>query len=142
MVTLLANVLLAKILPQDVTLSPRSEHPFRGGTLGMGVPYGQATSREFTDEFKAETVKRIRESGRTIGSVARKLDLTETAVFSRSEDPDRNRGATGRGEHRLAVSPRGYRGEPLLPLEQRVSRSGQEAPAGRYAARSEVERGH
>jgi transposase len=38
--------------------------------------------RKFTDEFKAETVKRIRESGRTIGSVARELDLTETAVRS------------------------------------------------------------
>ena len=36
--------------------------------------------RKFTDEFKAETVKLIRESGRTVGSVARELDLTETAV--------------------------------------------------------------
>jgi transposase len=38
--------------------------------------------RKFTDEFKAETVKLIRESGRTVGSVARELDLTETAVRS------------------------------------------------------------
>ncbi len=36
--------------------------------------------RKFTDEFKAETVKLIRESGRTVGSVAQELDLTETAV--------------------------------------------------------------
>ncbi len=36
--------------------------------------------RRFTDEFKAETVKLIRESSRTVGSVARELDLTETAV--------------------------------------------------------------
>ncbi len=36
--------------------------------------------RKFTDEFKVETVKLIRESGRTVGSVARELDLTETAV--------------------------------------------------------------
>ena len=36
--------------------------------------------RKFTDEFKAETVKLIRESGRRVGSVARDLDLTETAV--------------------------------------------------------------
>ncbi len=36
--------------------------------------------RRFTDEFKAETVKLIRESGRTVGSVAQELDLTETAV--------------------------------------------------------------
>jgi transposase len=36
--------------------------------------------RKFTDEFKAETVKLVRESGRTVGWVARELDLTETAV--------------------------------------------------------------
>ena len=36
--------------------------------------------RKFTDEFKAETVRLIRESGRSVGSVARELDLTETAV--------------------------------------------------------------
>jgi transposase len=36
--------------------------------------------RKFTDEFKAETVNMIRASGRTIGSVARELNLGETAV--------------------------------------------------------------
>ncbi len=41
---------------------------------------GKRHRRKFTDEFKAETVKLIRESGRTVGSVARELELTETAV--------------------------------------------------------------
>ena len=41
---------------------------------------GRRNRRKFTDEFKAETVKLVRESGRTVGSVARELDLTETAV--------------------------------------------------------------
>ena len=36
--------------------------------------------RKFTDEFKAETVKLVRESGRTVGSVSKELSLTETAV--------------------------------------------------------------
>ena len=36
--------------------------------------------RKFTDEFKAETVKLIRESGRSVGSVSKELSLTETAV--------------------------------------------------------------
>ncbi len=36
--------------------------------------------RKFTDEFKAETVKLIRTSGRTVGSVARELNIGETAV--------------------------------------------------------------
>ena len=43
---------------------------------------GKRHRRKFTDEFKAETVKLIRESGRTVASVARELDLTETAVRS------------------------------------------------------------
>ncbi len=41
---------------------------------------GKRHRRKFTDEFKAETVKLIRGSGRTVGSVARELSLTETAV--------------------------------------------------------------
>ena len=43
---------------------------------------GKRHRRKFTDEFKAQTVKLIRESGRTVASVARELDLTETAVRS------------------------------------------------------------
>jgi transposase len=41
---------------------------------------GRRHRRKFTDEFKSETVKLIRESGRSVGSVAMELDLTETAV--------------------------------------------------------------
>jgi transposase-like protein len=57
-------------------------------TLLEGVPsrweskMGKRHRRKFTDEFKAETVKLIRESGRPVASVARELDLTETAVRS------------------------------------------------------------
>ena len=36
--------------------------------------------RKFTDEYKAEVVQLIRSSGKTVGQVARDLDLTETAV--------------------------------------------------------------
>jgi transposase len=36
--------------------------------------------RKFTDEFKAETVKLIKTSGRSVGSVARKLNIGETVV--------------------------------------------------------------
>ena len=36
--------------------------------------------RKFTDEFKAETVKLIRASGRSVGSVARELNIGETVV--------------------------------------------------------------
>ena len=36
--------------------------------------------RAFTTEFKAETVRLVRESGKSVGAVARELDLTETAL--------------------------------------------------------------
>ena len=36
--------------------------------------------RFFTPEFKSETVRVIRESGKSIGVVARELGLTETSV--------------------------------------------------------------
>jgi len=45
-----------------------------------GFEMARRHRRKFTDEFKAETVKLIRESGRTVGSVAKELSLTETAV--------------------------------------------------------------
>ena len=38
--------------------------------------------RAFTTEFKAQAVKIVRESGKTIPTVARELDLTETALRS------------------------------------------------------------
>jgi transposase len=36
--------------------------------------------RSFTAEYKAEVVGLVRSSGKTVGQVARELDLTETAV--------------------------------------------------------------
>ncbi len=36
--------------------------------------------RFFTEEYKAEVVGLIRKSGKSVGAVARELDLTETAV--------------------------------------------------------------
>ncbi len=36
--------------------------------------------RSFTKEYKAEVVELIRKSGKSIGAVARELDLAETAV--------------------------------------------------------------
>jgi len=38
--------------------------------------------RAFTREFKAEAVRLVRESGKSVPTVARELDLTETALRS------------------------------------------------------------
>jgi len=36
--------------------------------------------RQFTPEFKAESVRLVRESGKSIGLIAKELDLTETCL--------------------------------------------------------------
>jgi len=38
------------------------------------------TRRSFTKEYKAEVVDLIRNSGKSVGTICRELDLTETAV--------------------------------------------------------------
>ena len=53
--------------------------------------------RAFTNEFKAETVRLVRDSGKSVGAVARELDLTETALreWVRQAEVDAGRGAPG-----------------------------------------------
>src|SRR5512132_2164813 len=53
--------------------------------------------RAFTKEVKAEAVRVVRESGKSVPTVARDLDLTETALRSwvRQAEIDAGRGAAG-----------------------------------------------
>ena len=53
--------------------------------------------RRFTKEFKSETVRLIREGGKTIRQVAHDLDLTESAVrnWFKQAEIDVGRGAPG-----------------------------------------------
>ena len=53
--------------------------------------------RSFSDEFKAETVKLVRDSGKSVGAIARELDLTETSLRSwvQQAEVDAGRGAAG-----------------------------------------------
>ena len=53
--------------------------------------------RAFTTEFKAEAIRLVRESGKSVPTVARELDLTETALRSwvRQAEVDAGRGAPG-----------------------------------------------
>jgi transposase len=53
--------------------------------------------RSFTKEFKAQAVRIVRDSGKSVGAVARELDLTETALRSwvRQAEIDAGRGAPG-----------------------------------------------
>ena len=53
--------------------------------------------RAFTKEFKAEAVRVVQASGKTVGAVARELDLTETALrdWVRQAAIDAGRGQPG-----------------------------------------------
>jgi transposase len=60
--------------------------------------------RSFTAEFKAEVVELIRQPGNTAGSVARDLNLTETAVraWAKQADLDQGRRSDGLTSEQLS----------------------------------------
>jgi transposase len=53
--------------------------------------------RQFTDEFKASAVRLVLDEGKSVGAVARDLDLTETALreWVKRAQADRTHGRTG-----------------------------------------------
>jgi transposase len=53
--------------------------------------------RQFNDDFKAQAVRLVLDEGKTVGSVARDLDLTETALreWVTRARADRTGGKTG-----------------------------------------------
>ena len=53
--------------------------------------------RSFTPEFKAEVVALVRRPGNTAGSVARDMDLTETAVREWVRQAERDEGVRNDG---------------------------------------------
>ena len=59
--------------------------------------------RAFTTELKAQAVRMVRESGKSVGVVARELDLTETALRSwvRQAEIDPAVGRRGRSQEHL-----------------------------------------
>lgn len=44
------------------------------------MPKGKRARRKFTDEFKVGAVRLVLDEGKTVGAVARDLDLTESAL--------------------------------------------------------------
>ena len=51
--------------------------------------------RDFTEAFKAQAVRLVRESGKTVSAVARELDLTESALRQWVRDGEREARRTG-----------------------------------------------
>ncbi len=58
---------------------------------------GRRPRRQFSDEYKASVVRLVLDEGKTVGAVARELDLTETAVrtWVGRARADRSKGKTG-----------------------------------------------
>jgi transposase len=58
---------------------------------------GKRKRRAFSAEYKSEVVELIRTSGKSVGAVARELDLTETAVrrWIEQAEVDSGRGPAG-----------------------------------------------
>jgi transposase len=54
--------------------------------------------RSFTDEFKLDTVRLVREGGKTVAEVARDLDLTESSVRQWVRQASIDEGRNARGE--------------------------------------------
>lgn len=63
----------------------------------MGVHMAKRKRRKFTPEFKAETVRLVREGDRTVAQVARELDLNESSLrnWMAQADIDEGRGSPG-----------------------------------------------
>jgi len=63
----------------------------------MSKSEGKRRRRVHTPEFKAETVELVRTGGRTVGQVARDLDLAESLVrgWLRQAEVDAGRGPGG-----------------------------------------------
>ena len=51
--------------------------------------------RDFTEAFKVQAVRLVRESGKTVSAVARELDLTESALRQWVRDAEREARRTG-----------------------------------------------
>jgi transposase len=79
-------------------LTPSSRKEDGDFSMTTGGDYWVTDDRRaFTKEFKAETVRLVRDSGKSVGAVARELDLTETALrdWVRQAEIDAGRGAPG-----------------------------------------------
>jgi transposase len=61
------------------------------------TPPTRRPRRRFDDDFKAQAVRLVLDEGKSVGAVARDLDLTETAlrVWVKQAQADRSKGRTG-----------------------------------------------
>jgi len=63
----------------------------------MGSKQTRRARRQFTEEFKAGAARLVIEEGKTVGAVARELDLTPSALggWVRAAQAERTKGKSG-----------------------------------------------
>ena len=66
-------------------------------TMAADTSKGRRARRQFSEEFKAQTVRLVLEEGKSLGAVARDLDLTASALrlWVEQARADRTKGRTG-----------------------------------------------
>ena len=75
-------------------------HLPKGDTMSRPMaetPRSRRARRRFDDDFKAQAVRLVLDEGKSVGAVARDLDLTETALreWVKRARADRTKGRTG-----------------------------------------------
>ena len=63
----------------------------------MSTKQGRRPRRQFDDDFRAQAIRLVLDEGKTVGAVARELDLTPSALATWVKQPraDRTKGKTG-----------------------------------------------
>lgn len=66
-------------------------------TMAAESPKGRRARRQFTDDFRTQAVRLVLDEGRSVGAVARELDLTESALrlWVQRAHANRTKGKTG-----------------------------------------------
>ena len=66
-------------------------------TMAHESPKTRRPRRQFTEEFRTQAVRLVLDEGRSVGAVARELDLTESALrfWVHRAQADRTKGRTG-----------------------------------------------
>jgi transposase len=66
-------------------------------TMAHESPKARRPRRQFTEEFRTQAARLVLDEGRSVGAVARELDLTESALrlWVQRAQADRTKGRTG-----------------------------------------------
>jgi transposase len=100
-------------------------------------PKARRARRSFTDEFKAGAVRLVLDEGKSIGQVARDLDLTATAlsVWVKRARADRTNGRTGLTTEERAELAKLRKENRELRIERDILKNsrGSAQPVGREA---------